>query len=250
MKRLIFVFSLFLSFSALWAGPESYDHLDSFKKSSVAAKGPSEEKMETSDGKITAKAVYTYNNKGQLIRADYFADSKADGYTVYSYSNDGLSEEKLYDKKGSLIEIIKYKIKKDLVQSYKVTTTGNKNKVEVEWLFQYKDNKLAAGTRSVNKETSENFTLTENGHEKIQTIFNAQSEKMATIEYLFENGNLKSRVRKEITGVKKIDYVYDKKGRLIKMLFYDLLKGKEKLVKTHSLKYSSLTSKSYKVNNL
>jgi len=241
MKKLFIILSITL-ITNIWAGPETFDHLSQYKQSQVKEKGPSEEIVYSGDNNKEAHAVYSYNDKNQLIKASYFLNDKFDGYTEYIYSKENLVEEKLFNNKKNLIEIIKYEYdKKNRIKSYKVSQELNKNTNVIEWTFQYNNDKLISGSRSIDKEITETFV---NQNEKdstniIQDIFTAEGEKMAFFRYVYQDNILVKKIRNENTGIKRVDYEYDDKNRIIKIFFYEVKSEKERLIKTHVLRYTS-----------
>lgn len=239
MKTYYVILAVFLPFTLLAAGPETYDHLRDYKLSKTTASGPAVEKVYSADKKLQATAKYSYNKQGQLTEAKYFNDGKPDGYTTYEYNEKGLVIEKTYNKNGAMVEEISYKnLNNDLVSAYTVTDAGGN--VMVKWNFKYQGKNLYGGERYSGRERTESFKVASGNNKEVRSIYSIDGEHMSTITRIFnKDGSIQRRIWSSVSGNKEVRYFYDK-SRLTEIRFYETQRGETNLVKTHKLEYNNV----------
>lgn len=231
-------FLLIFTSGALFAGPEKYDHLGQYKLQNVKKPGPVEEVVTEAQNKTLARASYHYNKKNQIIKVEYFKESGSDGRSLYIYDENGLIEERLVNADGGLVERVLYKHdKKKNITSYSVY--DQKNEKLLTWKFKYDKGRLVTGVRFSEKEITERFERVYRGDNIITTLFSSNNEVAGTIKATLKNGQITQRTKKDLTGNYRIEYTYDKKGRLRQMSFFQNRGQGEKKLKTHHFNYTS-----------
>ena len=180
-------------------------------------------------------AKHRYNTQNQLIQTDYFLGKQANGKRTYIYGQNGLSKENVYNAGHDLVEIITYQTNsKGKIISYHVAPEG------IHWDFKYKGSILKSGKRFTHDgRKTESFTLrARNKSILVQDLFAGNGEKIASVWHIYKRNRLVKRIRKEGSGRKKAKYIYDHKGKIKEILWYDQTKtGKFKLIRKHQFIY-------------
>jgi antitoxin component YwqK of YwqJK toxin-antitoxin module len=234
----ISVVILVFSISGLMAGPERYDHLEMFKNKEVKEDGPKEEIVQNEKGEQIAKAVYQYNTNKQINQIIFFKNNNADGKNLYIYDENGLKQEELFNSENKLVEKVLYnRNKAGEVIEFEVFDASNVS--IVKWKYQYKNGKISSGTRLVDGEASERFSNEYTDKTITQGIFADNNENAGNVIAYLENSKVVKRIKTDYTGVFFIEYKYDTKGRIEKMIFFTQdEKAKPRIEKTHLFHYS------------
>jgi len=237
---IITIASIFFPVYLFASGPEKYDHMQIYKNQKVTKSGPSHEIAYDNDGKQIARATYKYNKQGQLIESLYSKENKSDGRSEYTYKKSVLKEETLYSAKDSVIEKVVYSYNKlNNMRMYSVK--DGLGKEVLRWSFKYSRKKLTGGKRVINKQLTEKFTVRYHKNGKVvRDIFSSTGEKMGTILAHWSGNKLTNRTKDDTTGVYKIDYRYNNKQQLVEMIFFNTVKGKLELAKTHKFSYNEV----------
>lgn len=239
-KTILFLCIMLFSFSIWASGPESFDHLLSYKSKNPPVSHPLVENMIV-DSTNKASAHYSYNQQGQLVRSDYTSEGEKDGYTLYHYKNGVLLGQTLYNRNQEVVEKLFFTWNEQ-GQITRYEMQDPQGKVEMYWLFRYNARGLVSGKRMAENKVSESFVLEyqSNGN-YIQKVYSANAEKLAEIHYIFENKKLKQKKQVSTGGKRQVDYIYNSQGHLIQMIFSSSNSENPSLkkIKTHVLKYSS-----------
>ncbi len=244
----------FFIVSPLLAGPEKYDPLEAYKLTEVEKTGPAREVVLDMDGNQIAEAMYTYNEKGQLVESNFLNGNEPDGSHEYLYDEKGLASEKLYNTRKKLVEEVVYtRDKQGRIIRYSVL--DDKGKEIIVWKFEYKNDKLVAGKRYVNDEITEYFLQEQlTPSETMQYIYADDDETVGSIKITYRDNRVVSRFKTDLTGTYEIRYLYSEDGNLNAMEFYsktnDEMETEMKLQKTHRFFYEAATGKNIKASNI
>jgi|GEM_PF-2313640 len=229
---LLFLFSI-----NLYAGPEKFDHLEIYKQAKVSLQGPSEEVVQSSDGKTLARAVYLYNEKKQIREIQFFNNASADGKSVFTYDDNGVKQEELFDKNNKLVEKLVYtRNKLGQVVEFEVFDAGNVS--VLKWKFQYDQKGVLSGSRYIKNELTEKFINEYSANKIIQRIYVDKDENPGNITVELDNSRVTRRTKTEPAGVHSINYFYDSQGRIEKMIFSKIDETETKVEKTHIFNYT------------
>jgi len=228
---------LFVLYSAAYAGPEKFDHLDAFKNTTVKLDGPSEELVKDNSGKEIARASYKYNEKKQIIEIDFFKDAANDGKNLFIYDEKGLKQEELYDKNNHLVEKVIY-VRNNANQVTQFEVFDGNNKSLLLWKFQYNNNRVASGSRYIDNALTERFIYEYSGQSIIQHLYFDDNSIAGSVVTDIKNARVIKRTKKEPAGARKIEYYYDSAGRIEKMIFFSEEESRSKIEKIHLFNYT------------
>jgi len=230
------IFLMLLASATTFAGPEKYEPLKVYTEEEVKMTGPKEEVVLDADGVEVAKALYTYNDRKQIVKVEFYKGNTRDGHLEYSYEKNRLAEEHLYNAEGKVIEKVNYKYDKSGNVSSYVVEDGEGNEM-LKWVFSWSGKTLRSGARLIEGQITERFTISGNGDLFTQDIYTGANEKAGSIRIDAQNGQVTRRTRNDFTGNFSIVYSYDAKGRIIRMEFYAGNGEQSNLQKSHHYRY-------------
>lgn len=208
-----FLIFFLCSFFVVWGyTPGKWSHKDVyiFQKNK---KGPSKEIVRNNEGTVIYVAEYQYNEDGRLELETYSdKEGKADGKTIYRYTEGRISSEDVYDDKGNLNSQKSFQYKGNLLKKVTIKLPEDKTSVTYTLETDNEGNVIAGESRSNESKDIDLFRFSLDPKRPNVQIQKFLDEKNKTLG--------------------EIHFKYDAKGQLVEREFFQ---GENKRV--HKLKY-------------
>lgn len=185
-----------------------------------AARGARAVHAVDADGKLLRKAELRYDERGLLVEERYSApDGVFSGRTVYSYDGNRLAGESLFNAAGGLVARSVYRYESTrLAQLQRFDGAGQ---LQSSVAYRYDGARLIGGTEIGGGERDE-FEVEYRNDLPIQLRSRAQDGTLIyelSLEY-DSRQRLVRRIRQSAAGLARCDHIYDPRGRLLSLNYY------------------------------
>lgn len=243
MKKLLLYPLLFLS-QIVWAyTPGKWSHLDHYIFNAEKSR-PVKEEVKNSSQETIYTAEFEYNKKGNLEKETYKNKAGAiEGYTIYTYREDKIFKEELFDsnnklkerkdyyfdKQGSLTKIVLLDSSNKEIATYKIKGSFKEElkNVEVYW-SETKDYEYY----NIKKDLESEYIY-------IQEVQNEGRDLIASTKYMYDNsGKLISRLNVQGKNTRQSNIKYNDSGKISSYTFHVKQNNNWDLIKTHTIYYN------------
>lgn len=246
MLRII-IFSILFSIPLLGYTPGKWSHKDAyiFQKN---PNGPIKEIVRNSEGQVIYVAEYKYTEDGKLELETYVdKEGKADGKTIFRYTDGKISSEEVYNERGDLIEKKSFLYKGPHVKKVTIKTEDDRSVTTFNLETDTEGNIIAGESKNPATKDTDSFRFyldPKKPNVQIQKMTDDKKKTLGEIAFKYNaKGQLVERefLQGEFKRIHKLKYRTD--GQLESHSFHVKQGDNWILEKTHVLVYEE-TNKS------